>query len=79
MEEVHESSELLEWFRQDRQVYIGSKEEDYEKIKNTFEMPIHVIERQWVRNRYMMLLSNRPEVSGSREDHGLAATPRPGA
>ena len=61
VELIPASSDLLEWFQQDKQVYVVSKEKDYEQIRDTSEVPIYVIERQWVRKRYMLLLSNRPE------------------
>jgi 4-amino-4-deoxy-L-arabinose transferase-like glycosyltransferase len=60
-------TELLEWFRQDRQVFVVTKEEHYLKIKDTFEVPIYVILRQWIEHRYVLLLSNRP---GSDEGPG---------
>jgi len=61
--------QLLDWFRQNKRVYAISKEEDYEEIADTFEVPIYVIERQWVRKRYMLLLSNQPESNDGREEH----------
>ena len=72
---IIDTSELLEWFQQDKQVYVVSKEEDYEEIKDTFEAPVYVIERQWVRKRYMLLLSNRPESNDKRDDHASADPP----
>ena len=56
-------------------MYVVSKEEDYEEIKDTFDVPIYVIERKWVRKRYMLLLSNRPESNDKRDNHASADPP----
>ncbi len=60
IEVIMEPSALLELFRQDKQVYVVTREKEYGKIKDTFGAPIHVLERQWIDHRYVLLLSNRP-------------------
>jgi 4-amino-4-deoxy-L-arabinose transferase-like glycosyltransferase len=73
VEVIMDPSDLLDWFRQDKQVYVVTTEEIFGEIKDTFEAPIHVIVRQWIEHRYMLLLSNRTCEYSTLEDYTTPA------
>ncbi len=65
MDVAWDTNTLAEWFKAEEPVYVVAKEKAYLKIKDTFPLPIHVLIREWIDHRYVLLLSNRPasEVS----------------
>jgi len=61
MDETDDPAVLEEWFRSQKPVYVVMKEKEYLKIKDSFPQPIHIVIRDWIDHRYVLLLSNRPE------------------
>jgi hypothetical protein len=51
---------LAEWFASKKPVYVVTKEKEYLKIKDSFPQPIHIVLREWIDHRYVLLISNHP-------------------
>ena len=51
---------LAEWFDSKKPVYVVTKEKEYLKIKDSFPQPIHIVLREWIDHRYVLLISNYP-------------------
>jgi hypothetical protein len=57
---VNDEDELLELFESDRQVFIVMKDRAYRGLEDSFPHPLHVVLRNWIDHRFVLLLSNRP-------------------
>jgi 4-amino-4-deoxy-L-arabinose transferase-like glycosyltransferase len=57
---VNDEDELLELFESDRQVFIVMKDRAYKGLEDSFPHPLHVVLRNWIDHRFVLLLSNRP-------------------
>lgn len=60
IDEIDDPAVLAEWFRSQKHVYVVTKEKEYLKIKDSFPQPIHIVIRDWIDHRYVLLLSNHP-------------------
>ena len=60
MDETDDPVVLEAWLRSEKPVYVVTKEKEYLKIKDNFPAQLHIVIREWIDHRYVLLLSNRP-------------------
>jgi 4-amino-4-deoxy-L-arabinose transferase-like glycosyltransferase len=62
---AHDPSVLKKWFAANEPVFVVTKDEIYRHLKDTFPLPMHVLHRQEVAGRDILLLSNQPDSKPS--------------
>ena len=62
VEDLKTPEALLSYFKSEKPVFVVAREKDYLRIKDSFPVEIHVIHRQWIDHRYVLLLSNYPDA-----------------
>ncbi len=54
-------NQLVEWMTSDKRTFVLMKEKDYRKVEERLALEMHVVHRQWVDHRWVLLVSNRPK------------------
>ena len=62
VEDIQTPESLLGYFKSKEPVYVVAREKDYLRIKDSLPLKIYVVHRQWIDHRYVLLLSNHPDV-----------------
>lgn len=58
---AYDPAVLKKWFAANERVFVVTKDEIYRHLKDAFPLPMHVIHRQEVDGRDILLLSNQPD------------------